>query len=79
MVWPAQSLDVNPIELLWDELNRQVKQMRITSEISLWNCSKQVWNNLKVETLRKLVERMPRICAAIIEARGGYLNEKTLV
>jgi len=76
--WPPQSPDINPIELLWDEIDRQVRKMHVTSEKTMWDSLKQVWGNLKNETLQKLVERLPRICKAIIKSRGGYFNEKTL-
>lgn len=78
MEWPPQSPDVNPIELLWDELDRQVKSMRPTSENSLFDSLQTAWNNIQVNTLHKLVDRMPRICEAIIKAGGGHFDEKTL-
>lgn len=78
MEWPPQSPDVNPIELLWEELDRQARVMCPTSEKSMFDCLKTAWNNVEVEKLHKLVERLPRICAALIKARGGHINEKTL-
>lgn len=79
MKWPPQSPDANPIEKLWDELDRQRQEKRPTSETDLWNIIKDVWNGLKPEILRKLVERLPRICEAIIKARGGHIDEKKLI
>lgn len=78
MEWPPQSPDINPIELLWDELDRQAKLLHSTSEKLLFDNLKIAWDNLGVETLRKLVNRMPRICEAIIKAGGGHFDEKTL-
>lgn len=78
MDWPPQSPDVNPIELLWDEMDRQVRETTITSEKSMFENLKRVWDSLRATTLHKLVERMPKICSAIIKAKGGYFNEKTL-
>lgn len=75
MSWPPQSPDLNPIELLWDELDRQVRDLRPTNQKHLWDILKRCWDNLKSETLQKLVERLPRICAAIISAKGGHIDE----
>ena len=79
VIWPPQSPDVNPIELLWDELKRRVRDLKPTSQISMWNCLNEVWNNLQAETLQKLVRRMPKICAALIKAKGGHFDESKLV
>ena len=35
MDWPPQSPDINPIEILWDEIDRQVRKTQITSESSM--------------------------------------------
>lgn len=79
MEWPPQSPDINPIELLWDELDRQVRTMRPTSKSHMWECLKRAWYSLDVKKLQKLVERLPRICQAIIKARGGHFDEKRLI
>ena len=31
MTWPQQSPDLNPIEMVWDELDRRVKEKQPTS------------------------------------------------
>lgn len=59
MVWPPQSPDLNPIELLWDELDRNIRKTCPTSEKDLWEKLQKEWNKLKPETLEKLIERMP--------------------
>lgn len=78
MDWPAQSPDLNPIEKLWDELDRQVKKLRPTSQPDLWLKLKQVWDRLQPEILRKLVNRMPKLCQAVIKARGSHFDENRL-
>lgn len=78
MEWPPQSPDVNPIELLWEELDRQIRTVCPTSEKSMFDRLQTAWNEIQVEKLHKLVERLPRICAALIKARGGHIDEKNL-
>lgn len=79
MTWPPQSPDINPIEMLWEELDREVRKLRPTSQTHLWQCLEQSWYNLEPGKLHKLVERMPRICKAVIKAKGGYFDEKRLI
>lgn len=78
MIWPAQSPDVNPIELLWDELDRRVRDSRPTSLPGLWECLREAWQQIQLHSLHKLVERLPKICKALIKAKGGHFSESHL-
>jgi len=46
MIWPLQSPDLNPIELLWDELDRKVRNECPTSKNHFWSILREAWNNL---------------------------------
>jgi len=78
MAWPAQSLDLNPIELLWDELDRKVRAMRPTNLNQLWECLQTCRNEFATTTLNKLIARMPKVCEAVRKAKGGYFNESKI-
>lgn len=75
MTWPAQSPDLNPIELLWDELDRRVRAMRPVNVNQLWEYLNQAWNDIPASCCQKLVARMPRLCRAVIKAKGRYFEE----
>ena len=75
MEWPAQSPDLNPIELVWDELDRWVKAKQPTSGARLWELLQQCWEELSKQYLISIVERMPRVCSAVISAKGVYFDE----
>ena len=36
ITWPPQSPDLNPIEMVWDELDRRVKEKQPTSAQYMW-------------------------------------------
>ena len=78
MTWPPQSPDLNPIELLWDELDRKIRTVCPRSKSHLWNIIGQEWNNIQKETIRKLIERMPRILKAVIKSKGDFFGEKKI-
>ena len=59
MEWPAQSPDLNPIELVWDELDRRVKAKQPTSATHLWELLQQCWEELSEQYLISIVEIMP--------------------
>ena len=75
MVWPPQSPDLNPIELLWDELDRKVKAKINTNVGELFKNLEIAWREIEKETLVKLVERMPRLFKAVLKAKGGHFDE----
>jgi transposase len=64
MSWPPQSPDLNPIEMLWDELDRRVKENQPTSAQHMWELLQGSGKAFQV----KLVERIPRVCKAVIKA-----------
>lgn len=76
MEWPPQSPDLNPIELLWEELDRKVRQQCPTSQTTLWAILQDSWQSISDETIEKLIDRMPRLCTAVIKAKGGFFDEK---
>jgi transposase len=68
MTWPPQSPDLNPIEIVCDVLDHRVKEKQPTSD--------QYMSPSRL--LEKLVERMPRVCKAVIKVMGGYFKESQM-
>ena len=50
MTWPPQSSDLNPIEMVWDELDRRVKKKQPTSAQHMWELLQDCWKCLPGET-----------------------------
>ena len=75
MTWPPQSPDCNPIELLWDHLDRAVRDRTTSSADNLWAILTTEWASLSQTILEKLTNRMPRVCKALIAARGNFFDE----
>ncbi|MCJ8736326.1 hypothetical protein PDJAM_G00258380 [Pangasius djambal] len=71
--WPAQSPDLNPIEHLWDELERRLRARpsRPTSVCYLTNALLEEWSKIPINTLLNLVDSLPRRVEAVIAAKGG--------
>jgi hypothetical protein len=65
---------LNPIEHLWDELGRRVRQ-RLVAPITLQdlkNALLQEWQNIPVPIITRYIISMSRRCVATVVARGGY-------
>jgi len=81
MKWLAQSHDLNPIENLWRELKKRFYlkwQATYTTPSASQDpydqyCAviQECWQEIGDEYIEKLVESMPRGCAAVIKAKGG--------
>lgn len=78
MVWPPQSPDLNPIELLWEELDRNVRIRCPSSQEDMWKALQESWNNISQETIDKLIARMPRLVRNVIKCKGGFFDEKSV-
>lgn len=74
MQWPAQSPDLNPIENLWEEIERRIRTTTFTNKQSLVNKINEVWRNLPEDVIQKLISSMPRRCREVIKNNGYSTN-----
>ncbi|GBN36301.1 hypothetical protein AVEN_8075-1 [Araneus ventricosus] len=81
MSWPPNSPDLNPMEHIWDVMERQLRaQTPPCPNIStlrdrcldIWyNPSSVMYQMSKNQMYQKLVASMPRRVAAVLKAKGG--------
>ena len=76
MPWPAQSPDLNPIEHLWDYLDRQVRKRRPlpTSPAGLAAALQDEWGKIPLDVVRNLISSMPSRVGAVIKAKGWHTS-----
>ena len=70
MEWPSQSPDLNPIEHLWEHLDRQISCRKPTNKHDLFKILKQEWEKIDNNVIVKLVDSMPCRCQTVINAKG---------
>ena len=46
MTWPPQSPDLNPIEMVWDELDRRVREKQPTSAQHMWELLQDCYKSI---------------------------------
>lgn len=72
--WPAMSSDMNPIEHLWDELDRRLRQRDVAPanlrQLSL--ALREEWAAIPQQQIQRLIGSTSRRCRSLIEARGGH-------
>lgn len=73
MDFPAHSPDLNPIEPIWDMMDRRLRALpnppNNLNELSLR--LEEVWDAIEQDEIRNEVFSMSRRCQAVIRARGG--------
>ena len=75
MNWSAESPDLNPIENLWNELERKLRDISpLPKTLPDLGDKLQLWSKLDPEKMKHLVELMPRQMEAIIRANGGPID-----
>lgn len=74
MDWAANSPDLNPIEHIWDQLGKRVRNA-LVPPVNLEQLSElliQEWNQIPQDSIQNLIRSMPRRMEACIAARGGH-------
>ena len=68
--WPSFSPDMNPIEHLWDEVERRMKKEQPQNEKDLQECLTRVWNGIEKPVLKKPVDSVPNRLNEVIRMKG---------
>ena len=70
--WPSQSPDLNPIEHLWDELERRLKNRKKhpKNATELEMALKEEWSLIPPKTYSNLIKSMPKRLEACISNNG---------
>jgi transposase len=69
--WVAQSPDLNPIEHLWDEMGRKMKEQKVQNKQELRELVVEVWKSISSSVTQKLVNSMGRRIREVIKNKGG--------
>lgn len=72
--WPSQSPDMNPMEHLWNELDRRIKNRSKlpTSVQNLWDIVQEEWEKIPTEFCQNLIHSMQQRVLDMKKAKGGY-------
>ncbi len=71
--WPPQSPDLNPIEHLWDVVEREILIMDVqpTNLQQLCDAIMSIWTKISEECFQHLVESMPQRTKTVLKEKGG--------
>ena len=74
LYWPTQSPDLNPIEHLWNKIDRCLQQLpnNITSAKDLQNKIQLVWSQIDINFYLKLIDTMPQKIKDVLKANRDY-------
>lgn len=67
---PPQSPDLNPIENVWDELDRRIRTTTISSKEMLKRRLKEEWDSINTDYLQKIISNMPQRLEEVIKQNG---------
>jgi len=73
MPQPPQSPDLNPIELLWDVVEWELR-VQPTNLHQLQDALLSIWANISKECFQHLVETMPCRIEAVLKVKGGQTH-----
>ena len=76
MAWPSMSPDLSPIEHVWDEMDRRLRQIpnQPFTLQGLGEALQEVWQEIPQALHANLVASMRRQCQECVNARGGHTH-----
>ena len=73
--WPPRSPDLNPLDYsVWSILEEKACAKPHTNVESLKRALVKAWDEISVETLKKIVDDFPKRLKACVEADGGHFE-----
>lgn len=73
--WPPTSPDLNPIENIWAEIERELAKINITSVPRLEEEIKRIWYQFDNEKWRKLSDSVSNRVPKILKVKGGSCSK----
>ncbi|KAK3515159.1 hypothetical protein QTP70_008187 [Hemibagrus guttatus] len=69
--WPNQSLDLNPIEMLWHDLKKVVHAQKPSNVAELQQFCKDEWAKIPPQRCNRLIASYRKHLIAVVAAKGG--------
>lgn len=70
--WPAQSPDLNPIENLWDYVDKSIRDKHISNKSNLFAEIENAWQRVDKNLISNLISSMPKRCQEVISNKGYW-------
>ena len=68
--WPPFSPDLNPIEHMWDAMERRIKKEKPKNETELKQALLLAWRGIVTDVTKKLVDSVPNRLNEVIRMNG---------
>ena len=72
--WPSQSPDLNPIEMLWQDLKQAVHARKPTNVTELKQFCMEEWAKIPPRHCERLINNYRKRLVAVIAAKGGVTS-----
>ena len=81
ILWPSQSLDLNPIENLWLQIKKEIektrKTFRYTAEVMETICN--VWDSISVNKINDLYKSLPEWLKELLKTSHNPQNLRNII